>query len=57
MLVNTGKKDKNGNVIYVNKLTGKKEIALRVRYFIGKHIPSHAYSFIFNPLKNPQPKF
>ena len=58
MLVNTGKKDKKGNVIYVNKLTGRSETLQRVGYHSTKKtIPQYAFGFIFNPLKNQQPKF
>jgi len=57
MLLNTGKKDKKGNVIYVNKFTGKEEKAQRMTWSITKRLPNYAHSFIFNPFKNPQPKF
>ena len=49
MLVNTGKKDKKGNVIYVNKLTGRSETIQRVGYHSTKKtIPQYAFGFIFN---------
>jgi len=57
MLLNTGTKDKNGNVIYVNKFTGKKSIAQRLWHKVGNKIPSYAFSFISKPFKNPESKF
>lgn len=57
MLLNTGKKDKKGNAIYLNKLTGKEEKAQRITGSVTKKIPGYAFSFVFNPFKNPQLKF
>ena len=47
MLVNTGRKDKKGNSIYVSALNGREEIPNRVSGVTNKTkhtIPSYAFS-------------
>jgi len=49
MLVNTGKKDKNGNFIYKNALNGREEILNRVSGVTNKTkhtIPNYAFSIM-----------
>lgn len=54
MLIKLNKKDKKGNEIYLNKLTGKSVVLPIARGKKSRRMPNYAFAMLYGNRKNPE---